>query len=171
MRIIGIDPGLDGAVCHMDGDGAVVEIHDIPVYWLKRGGKNKREIDAVQLSDLIEGDHAYLESVGVMPGQGISSMGSLMKGYGIIIGILARAKIPMTLVPARVWKSRLNVPAAKDGSRARASQLLPAAAHHWTRAKDDGRAEAAMIALWGLRSSTVEVSSPVDGPTRLRRTV
>jgi hypothetical protein len=44
------------------------------------------------------------------------------------------------------------VPAAKDGARARASQLLPGAADQWPLVKHDGRAEAALIALWGIRS-------------------
>jgi hypothetical protein len=44
----------------------------------------------------------------------------------------------------------LGVPAAKDGSRARASQLMPAATHHWPLVKHDGRAEAALIGHCGL---------------------
>jgi hypothetical protein len=39
----------------------------------------------------------------------------------------------------------------KGKARARASQLLPAAAHQWRLKRDDGRAEAALTALWGLR--------------------
>ena len=41
--------------------------------------------------------------------------------------------------------------AGKDGSRARASALMPRHASSWTRIKDDGRAEAVLIALWGVR--------------------
>lgn len=39
----------------------------------------------------------------------------------------------------------------KDGSRARASELMPRHAGQWVRVKDDGRAEAALIALHGMR--------------------
>jgi hypothetical protein len=43
------------------------------------------------------------------------------------------------------------VPKAKDGARARASQLLPAGVQLWPLVKHDGRAEAALLALYGVR--------------------
>jgi crossover junction endodeoxyribonuclease RuvC len=64
---------------------------------------------------------------------------------------LAALGVPMSFVAPATWKRALQVPAAKDGARARASQLLPAAAGHWPLVKHDGRAEAALIALYGLR--------------------
>ncbi len=42
------------------------------------------------------------------------------------------------------------MPQGKDGSRLRVSELMPAYAECWRRAKDDGRAEAALIALWAV---------------------
>jgi crossover junction endodeoxyribonuclease RuvC len=71
------------------------------------------------------------------------------QGYGIVLGIVAALELPMTVVQPVQWKRALSVPAAKDAARARASQLIPGAAGYWTRRKDDGRAEAALIALWG----------------------
>jgi hypothetical protein len=41
--------------------------------------------------------------------------------------------------------------AGGNGARARATQLLPAAAHRWPLVKHDGRAEAALIAYYGRR--------------------
>ena len=108
-----------------------------------RGGKTKRELDAHALARLI-GDrrpgHAFVELVGAMPGQGVSSVFAFGKSFGVVIGVPAALGIPFTLISPQVWKGALGVSAGKDGARARASQLMPAAAHHWTRVRDDGRA-------------------------------
>ena len=58
--------------------------------------------------------------------------------------------IPLTRVSPLTWRKALQVPRGKDGSRLRASELLPAYAELWRRRRDDGRAEAALLALWGL---------------------
>jgi hypothetical protein len=72
------------------------------------------------------------------------------RGFGSILGVLAALRVPVELVTPATWKRTLSVPAGKDGARLRASQLLPAHGGHWRRAKDDGRAEASMLAWYGL---------------------
>jgi crossover junction endodeoxyribonuclease RuvC len=154
--ICGIDPGLSGTIAFVDAaSGAVVNVTELPVLQLARGGKNKRDLDAHALARLISNrrpGHTFVELVGAMPGQGVSSVFAFGKSFGVVIGVLAALGIPYTLVAPVVWKRALSVPVAKDGARARASQLMPAAAHHWTRVRDDGRAEAALLGLYGLRS-------------------
>lgn len=159
MIVCGVDPGLSGALAFygtLDTGISPIDCltYDMPTLSLVRGGKNKREVDAHSLARLLKSrpiDHAFLEQVGAMKAQGVSSMFSFGKSYGIVIGVLATLEIPMTLVPPVRWKKAMAVPAAKDGARARASQLMPAFAWQWTRVKDDGRAEAACIALYGWR--------------------
>ena len=156
MLICGIDPGLSGAVALMEaGPSFVPKILDMPTLALSRGGKNKREIDVRLLSQLIASHvpiaHAFVEQVGAMPGQGVSSVFAFGKAYGILIGVLGALGVPMTFVSPVKWKRDLGVPADKDGARARASQLLPGAADQWTRVKDSGRAESALLCLWGER--------------------
>lgn len=162
MILAGIDPGLSGAIALLNAEGGC-RVYDMPTLALTRGGKNKREVDAHHLAALLAGNnigHAFLEQSWAMPtkgahargqGQGPSSAFASGKGYGIIIGALAALGIPYTLVPAATWKRALGVPAAKDGARARASQLLPASAGWWPLVKHDGRAEAAMLCLFGAR--------------------
>jgi len=154
--IAGVDIGLSGAVALLDAEtAAVIDIFDAPTLALIRGGRNKRELDPHALAAALGRDrigHAFVEQVGAMPGQGVSSVFSFGKSYGQVIGIMAALGIPMTFISPQVWKKALNVPAAKDGARARASQLMPAAAHHWPLVKHDGRAEAALIATYGLRT-------------------
>jgi crossover junction endodeoxyribonuclease RuvC len=156
MILAGIDPGLSGAVAFLDAaSGTVLDVADMPTLALSRGGKSKRDLDAHALARLI-GDrrpgHGFVELVGAMPGQGVSSIFAFGRAYGIAIGVLATLAVPMTFVAPMVWKRALGVPAAKDGARARASQLMPTAAHHWPLVKHDGRAEAALIGYYGLRS-------------------
>jgi crossover junction endodeoxyribonuclease RuvC len=43
--------------------------------------------------------------------------------------------------------------AGKDGARAKAAALWPQRAEEFRRVKDDGKAEASLIAYWGLTSN------------------
>jgi len=158
--IVGIDPGLSGALFFIDpARPSTGEAVDLPVHLLMRGGKKKREVDVSGLIEILAGrrlEHVFLEQVSAMPGQGVSSVFAFGKTYGVILGVVAAHAIPLTLVAPAVWKRALGVPKAKDGARARASQLLPEAAAQWRLKKHDGRAEAALIALYGARQINVK---------------
>jgi crossover junction endodeoxyribonuclease RuvC len=153
--IAGLDPGLAGALFFLDpSNPANGEAVDLPVHMLLRGAKKKRELDIAGLIGILAVrriTHAFVEQVGAMPGQGVSSVFAFGKTYGAILGVIAARGIPLTLVPPVRWKRALHVPRAKDAARARASQLLPQAADQWRLKKHDGRAEAALIALYGAR--------------------
>jgi crossover junction endodeoxyribonuclease RuvC len=153
--IAGIDPGLGGALFFLDPSGPTNgEAIDLPVHLLVRGGKKKRELDIAGLVGILAShriDHAFVEAVASMPGQEVSSSFAFGKCFGAILGVLASHAVPVTLVAPAVWKRALNVPKAKDGARARASQLLPEAASQWPLVRHHGRAESALLALWGSR--------------------
>ena len=150
---IGIDPGLNGAIAYLK-DGKL-DIWDMPTFSIKRNNKNKREVDASSLSDTLEDLHgvAFVEKVGAMPGQGVSSMFSFGQSYGIILGILAAYQIPITLVPPKTWKAVLKVRQGKDAARMKASELMPEHSGLWPLKKHDGRAEAALIAYYGSKQN------------------
>ena len=57
------------------------------------------------------------------------------------------------LVTPQLWKKAMRLVADKDAARQRAVQLFPERAEWFRRVKDDGRAEAAMIALYGWQRS------------------
>jgi crossover junction endodeoxyribonuclease RuvC len=161
--IAGIDPGLSGAVFFLADDGETGEAFDMPVHMLTRGGKAKREMDITGLLNLLGRDpirHVYVEQVNAMPGQGVSSVFAFGKCYGVILGIITACSVPLTLVPPVQWKRALHVPKAKDAARARASQLLPKAAHQWPLKRHDGRAEAALLALYGLQQMQTAARRP-----------
>ena len=158
--VLGIDPGLSGAIALYTPETRALVIYDTPTFTLTRGAKAKREPDATELARIIDASgpisHAFVEQVNAMPGQGVSSVFAFGKVYGLALGIVAANFIPLTLVAPLKWKRALSVPADKDGARARASQLLPEHAALWSRAKDDGRAEAALIAYYGSTYSEKE---------------
>lgn len=150
--ICGIDPGISGAIAIIYPDQGLFV--DMPTFELKRNGKKKREIDCASLANLLRQHSAittvWLEQVGAMPGQGVSSMFAFGQAFGIVKGVVAALRYPLELVTPRVWKAALKVPSEKDSARARASQLMPHWSDWWPRVKDDGRAEAALIAYYGI---------------------
>jgi crossover junction endodeoxyribonuclease RuvC len=155
--IAGLDVGLAGAVALLDTTTSAVRTVDMPVLTLRRGGKTKRELDPHQLVAILGAaglDHVFVEDVHAMPGQGVSGVFAFGQAKGVVIGILAALGTPWTTIAPAAWKKALRVPAAKDGARARASQLLPGGADQWPLSKHHGRAEAALVALFGAQSLT-----------------
>ena len=154
MNIIGIDPGLTGAVAMIDR-GGVAYMWDTPTIVVKKGKKTKTEYLPAQmvaiLTDAPTGPvHVYIEKVGAMPGQGVTSMFNFGKGFGLWLGILAGLKLPHTLVTPQAWKKELMQGMAdKDAARIRAQELFPCCVDQLSRKKDHGRAEALLIAFYG----------------------
>lgn len=154
-RILGIDPGASGAlVCLNTAENALV-IFDMPTVEIRRGTRNVRQVNAPMLVEIIRQaapDVAFIESVHAMPGQGVSSMFAFGRALGLLEGTLAGLGVPFTLIPPREWTAAMRVKGGKDGSRSRAADLFPAHAKDFARVKDDGRADAALIAAYGAKS-------------------
>ena len=155
MIILGIDPGAGGALAFADFEKGLLDIVDMPIVALLRNGKIKREISAAMLAAVIRArrpDVAWLEKVGAMPGQGVSSVWAFARGVGALEGVLAALEVETHYVAPRVWQAKVAQRPGKDGGRERASQLFPAYASLFLRAKDDGRSDAALIAYYGFTS-------------------
>lgn len=154
MIVLGVDPGLSGALAFYDSRSGDLELLDMPTLKAGTGGKRVIDIHALvrivaQRADYV--DHGFVELVGTRPGEGAVGAFSFGEGYGALKGVLISHGIAVTFVRPAIWKKHLGVPAAKDGARARASQLMPRHADKWTRVKDDGRAEASLICLYAVR--------------------
>lgn len=152
--IIGIDPGAAGAVAIIEDTGKLVHVFEMPAVEVIVGGKAKRRVSPEMLAAELElyayqGARAVIEQVGAMPGQGVTSMFAFGESFGLAKGVLAGLKIPTSTVTPGKWKKALQLNAGKDGSRQKAAQIWPAAAGEFKRVKDDGKAEAALIAYWG----------------------
>ena len=151
MKIAGIDPGLSGAICIFDVDKGMLTILDMPTVEVKSGKTMKRKLSEPMLAELLRPhgiEHCALEQVGAMPGQGVSSMFSFGQSYGAIRGVLAGLQIPITMVTPAKWMRDLKLSGGKDANRQRAAELFPAYAASFTRVKDDGRADSALLAYW-----------------------
>ena len=146
MRMAGIDPGKSGAIAFLPGD----LIFDMPVMqWGKR-----ETVDGVALADLFREhcpDHVFIERVNSMPKQGVASSFAFGQSFGIAIGVVAALQIAHTFVTPQQWKKDMRVSSEKNAARARASQLMPALSHNWPLVKHHGRAEAALIASYGMK--------------------
>lgn len=152
MIILGIDPGLSGALAFYDTVSEALVVMDMPTVEVTRNGKSKREVSPALVADMVAGkgvEKAFMERVSAMPGQGVSSMFSFGRSSGVVEGVLAAYEIPTTLVTPQAWMKAMGVRAGKDGSRERAMQLFPQYSMTFSRKKDDGRSDAALIAKFG----------------------
>ena len=151
MKILAIDPGAKGALAFFDMEAGILDVVDTPAVQVKRGQKLKLEISPYMAAALIsirKPTVAVMEKTGAMPGQGVSSMYQFGRSVGMIEGILAALQIPVTYVSPQVWQKDVGSRDGKDGNRARAAELFPAYAAEFSRKKDDGRADAALMAFW-----------------------
>ena len=161
-RALGIDPGVTGAVALIErGPGReTVQVWDMPVLTIRSGRSTKTKVDAhglvrvlSQAGDVLFGSvpvHAFIENVHAMPGQGVTSMFSFGTSLGVILGIIAAQDVPYTMVEPNVWTRAMMVKRVDDASRVRALQLFPQASHLLTRKSDHGRADAILLAAYGL---------------------
>ena len=140
--ICGIDPGMTGAIALLYQNG-FSEIHDMPVIGK---GVDGREVAAILTE--FRPDHIYIERVNAF-GMGRTSAFNFGHGHGVLIGVMQTLDIPHTLVMPQAWKKHFGLSRNKDESRALATRLFPAIADQFKRKKDDGRAEAILIAKYG----------------------
>lgn len=153
---LGIDPGLSGAFALVAPGGALVDTVDMPTLAILRNRKSKREIDVAAVADFMrvrkhQIDCAFLEKVGAMPGQGVTSMFAFGKSTGIVVGVLGALEIPLTHLAPQKWKKTMSVSGGKDGSRQRALELWPRQSAFFARKMDHARADAALVAECGRR--------------------
>ena len=154
--LLAIDCGASGALAFFDPDAGTLDVIDMPTVEVKRGAKMKNEISPQMVAALIRARNptsATVEKVGAMPGQGTSSMFQFGRGVGVIEGVLAALQIPTSYVAPQTWQKAVQSRDGKDGARARAAELFPAYAQMFARKKDDGRADAALIAWWSATRS------------------
>ncbi|GAC1646375.1 MAG: hypothetical protein NVS9B11_18250 [Candidatus Dormibacteraceae bacterium] len=84
------------------------------------------------------------------PRQGASSGFKTGRGYGAILGVLAVLERPVAHVTASEWTRKVKVGNAKNDRRQRCKEIWPLDAWQFKRGKDDGRADASLIAWWAM---------------------
>lgn len=150
MIVIGIDPGLTGALAVLTHDGAVERLADLPVIrdrslaWIDGAELQSTLLDALRGRTA----RAVVERVSAMPKQGIASAFTFGVGFGSILGVLRALQIRIELVTPATWKRALGLSSDKHASLHKARLLFPTA--DLNLAKHDGRAEALLLAHWSL---------------------
>ena len=140
--ICGVDPGQKGAIALLYEKGTS-HIYDMPML-----GK---EVNGTEVSNILwefEPEHIWLEQVNSF-GMGRTSAYNFGQGVGILKGVFQAMKLPYTLVMPQKWKKSYGLSKEKDHSRLLATRLYPDLADQFKRKKDDGRAEALLIARYG----------------------
>jgi hypothetical protein len=156
MRIIGIDPGLTGGVAMLRDDGSLDFAEPMPVLQAAVA-----TVDYATLEQWIDSRlhwydgksprapvFAYVERAQSMPDQGVSSAFNYGLLFGSVLTALAALDIGYELVSPRKWKATFGLDTDKRKSIALATQFYPQLAP--LRAKDDGLAEAVLLARWGM---------------------
>ncbi len=152
--VLGIDPGVSGAVALLTAEGALIDVVDMPT--LADGTAGRRAINAPLLAAQVRvwgPGLAYCEFVGARPGEGAVGAFSFGRCRGVIEGTLGALAVPVQMVAPAWWKRRVGIPPGadkKDAARSEAIRRWPAKAALFARKKDDGRAEAALIAVAGM---------------------
>ena len=153
MLIIGIDPGISGAICFFK-NGEVKEILDIPN--MADGKKNKRQINGPQIYNEISKRIinipknevvVVIEQVSAMPGQGVTSMFNFGQSFGVLKGICSAMQLSMHFVRPAKWKKYFNlIKTEKDASRTKVIEIFPYISSQLSRKKDSNKADAILIA-------------------------
>lgn len=167
MKACGIDPGNEGAIAFLDTEACTLDVYDMPLFeW--ETTRRRKKVDQYALAEMFathDPIHAYVEEVWSSPQQGVVSAFSFGLGRGIIEGVLAAQGIAMTQPKPAKWKKEMRAPADKKASVQRASQLLPGASGAFRGPRGgtlDGRAEAALLALYGALELGHTPTQPVQ---------
>tara|TARA_Y100001970_G_C14104993_1_gene787602 strand:+ start:237 stop:731 length:495 start_codon:yes stop_codon:yes gene_type:complete len=153
MLIIGIDPGIAGAICFFE-NGNVLDVIDMPT--MAEGKKNKRQINGRQIYNEISSRiknyslnnvRVVVEQVSAMPGQGVTSMFNFGQSFGVIKGICSAMQLPIFFVRPAKWKKYFDlINSQKDSSRTKAIEIFPKISSILSKKKDANKADAILIA-------------------------
>lgn len=153
MNIIGIDPGVNGALVLME-DGVPVRFEEMPS---KKNTRKKAVLDEQALAEIIRSmvEQCPERPVVVMENPqpfktGVSGAFQYGKTVGATVGIVAGLFLEYHLVVPWQWKKAAGlIKAEKDDSRKLAKRLWPL--HNFRLKKSVDKAEAALIGLYGAQ--------------------
>ena len=154
MNVIGIDPGISGAIALISKTGHAY-VSRSP-WILVNGRKKPDERSMVVIFEAMVADQpvtVFIEQVHAMPKQGVVSSFNFGKSLGIWIGILASHDVPYQFVTPQAWKKEMVTGVEGDDKKANAvivaKRLFPKFDNF--KKKDHNQAEALLIAEYGRR--------------------
>lgn len=153
--VLGIDPGLGGALALLTSEGMLVDVDDMPV--LNDGPAGRPAVNAPLLSALLRQwnpTDAFVEYVGARPGEAASGAFAFGRSRGVVEGVLGAHGVPVRFLTPPVWKRAVRIKpgrlGAKDLARSEAIRRWPVMAERFAPKGSDGLAEAALIAVAGM---------------------
>lgn len=161
MLFLGIDPGKKGALALFDPSTQELNLVDMPVS--KRvNSKKGTETNYALLAQVMrppEGVliHCVMEQVWSMPKEGVSSAHEFGRNNGALLTALAIYEIPYQLVTAAKWKKHFGLSQDKGASTTLAVRHFPKHRDQFYGPRGgilDGRAEAALLALYATQTNT-----------------
>lgn len=152
---IGVDPGFTGAVACYCPEARTLIVEDMPVIKDPSSGRPivNHPVLYAMLRPTIQNVSAMVEKVHAMPNQSAQSGFRFGEGFGALQMALFAHEIPTHFVSPAAWKKYFRLSKDKGASRGLATQRFPANADQFKRVKDDGRAEAALIALYAAETA------------------
>jgi crossover junction endodeoxyribonuclease RuvC len=145
--ILGIDPGFTGALAIYDINSRVlVDLADTPST-VKKDCKSAKAKTIVDVADIALFISAWASQIRGC----VVSMFNFGFVTGIVHGVVGSFFIPIHKTKPFIWKPLMGLTKDKDLSRKKAKELFPSRAADFNRVKDDGRAEAALLAKFGER--------------------
>ncbi len=162
MIVVGIDPGLNGAIAVLQ-DKKVLSITDMPV--MADGKKNKRQLNNAQLAEILRKNTSeedeisiVVEQVNAMPGQGVTSMFNFGQTFGAIKGVCAALQLPIFFVRPSKWKKYFElINSSKDASRTKAIEMYPNLSDQLAKKKDVNKSDAILIARFFIETRLKEI--------------
>ena len=159
MIIIGIDPGITGAISFFK-DGELKDVIDMPT--MASGNKNKKQLNGSQILNEIslrirnyksEIINVVVELVAAMPGQGVTSMFNFGQSFGVLKGVCAAMQLPIFFIRPAKWKKYYDlINSQKDSSRVKAIEMFPKFSSMLSRKKDTNKADAILIANYHINT-------------------
>jgi hypothetical protein len=168
MIVVGIDPGLHGAVAVLSFvqpglPPYILDIFDMPTIAITKGAKNSTAVDWPEYVNILEGVRLFgpkllvFEKVGAMMKQGVKQGTVSAFTFGATAGgqqQLARYILGcrMELAVPVVWKRTMKVGTADGDILTRTQYYFPGEDARWKTPRGrllDGRCEAALLAAYG----------------------
>ena len=163
MKIIGIDPGLSGAIAVLHNK-KVINMYEMPV--MAEGKKNKRQLNSSQLVNILtdninngeEEAIVVVEQVNAMPGQGVTSMFNFGQTFGAIKGVCAALKLPIFFVRPSKWKKHFElINSSKDASRTKVIEMYPTLSSQLAKKRDVNKSDAILIAKFYFETKLKDI--------------
>jgi hypothetical protein len=152
VRIVGIDPGVTGAIAVLTDPGA--NVYDMP-----RGPDGIDGYAVYELLQSLDPHEVYLERTHAMPLNGSKAAFSQGDSNGVLRAVVHVLRIPLIWVQPKQWQAHWGLAGPYSATerklyhRTRAMELFPVLRPLLGRVKDHDRADALLIASFGIETS------------------